>query len=79
MARIRQLDEIGIEEESWEQAMYALFGYLCFNGPPPRGHVERGGPLETPVSPRGAACDPRRRSMELCLRPSLFLFKWRVV
>lgn len=29
--RISTLTDIGIDEESWEQAMYALFGYLCFN------------------------------------------------
>ena len=30
--KIRTLDELGIDEESWENAMYAMFGYLCFNG-----------------------------------------------
>ena len=30
--RIKTLDELGIDEDSWENAMYALFGYLCFNG-----------------------------------------------
>jgi anhydro-N-acetylmuramic acid kinase len=29
--RIKTLDELGIDEESWENAMYAIFGYLCFN------------------------------------------------
>ena len=28
---IRTLDELGIDEESWENAMYAMFGYLCYN------------------------------------------------
>jgi anhydro-N-acetylmuramic acid kinase len=30
-SHIRTLDEIGIDEESWENAMYAMFGYLCYN------------------------------------------------
>ena len=25
------LKDLGIDEESWENAMYAMFGYLCFN------------------------------------------------
>ena len=29
--KILTLDDIGLEEESWENAMYAMFGYLCFN------------------------------------------------
>lgn len=29
--RISTLEDVGIDEDSWEQAMYALFGYLCFN------------------------------------------------
>eukprot|EP00658_Telonema_sp_P-2_P012159 TRINITY_DN14631_c0_g1_i4.p1 TRINITY_DN14631_c0_g1~~TRINITY_DN14631_c0_g1_i4.p1 ORF type:complete len:457 (-),score=117.38 TRINITY_DN14631_c0_g1_i4:277-1647(-) len=27
---IKLLDDIGISEDSWENAMYALFGFLCF-------------------------------------------------
>lgn len=30
--RIRTLDDIGLEEETWENAMYAIFGFLCRNG-----------------------------------------------
>lgn len=30
--KIRTLNELGIDERSWETAMYAMFGYLCFNG-----------------------------------------------
>jgi len=29
--RISTLADLNIDEESWEQAMYATFGYLCFN------------------------------------------------
>ncbi len=30
--RIKTLDEdLGINEDSWENAMYAMFGYLCYN------------------------------------------------
>ena len=29
--RITTLDDVGINEDSWENAMYAMFGYLCFN------------------------------------------------
>ena len=29
--RITTLEDVGICEESWENAMYAMFGYLCFN------------------------------------------------
>ena len=29
--RITTLADIGIDEDSWENAMYAMFGYLCFN------------------------------------------------
>lgn len=29
--RIKTLDDLGIDEDSWENAMYALFGYLCYN------------------------------------------------
>ena len=29
--RIKTLDDLGIDEDSWENAMYAMFGYLCYN------------------------------------------------
>lgn len=29
--RIKTLDDLGIDEDSWENAMYAMFGYLCWN------------------------------------------------
>lgn len=29
--KIKCLEDIGLEEDSWENAMYAMFGYLCFN------------------------------------------------
>jgi len=29
---VQTLDDIGLEEESWENAMYATFGFLCKNG-----------------------------------------------
>ena len=29
--RIKSLEDIGLEEDSWENAMYAMFGYLCYN------------------------------------------------
>jgi len=29
--KIKTLEELDIDEESWENAMYAIFGYLCFN------------------------------------------------
>ena len=29
--RIKTLSDLDIDEESWENAMYAMFGYLCFN------------------------------------------------
>jgi 1,6-anhydro-N-acetylmuramate kinase len=29
--RLKSLEDIGLEEASWENAMYAMFGYLCFN------------------------------------------------
>ena len=29
--RVLTLEDLGIDEESWENAMYAMFGYLCFN------------------------------------------------
>jgi anhydro-N-acetylmuramic acid kinase len=29
--RITTLDDVGIDEDSWENAMYAMFGYLCYN------------------------------------------------
>lgn len=29
--RISTLGDVGIDEESWENAMYAMFGYLCYN------------------------------------------------
>lgn len=32
ITKITTLDELGIDEESWENAQYALFGYLAFNG-----------------------------------------------
>lgn len=28
---IVMLEDIGINEDSWENAMYAMFGYLCYN------------------------------------------------
>lgn len=28
---IKNLDAVGLREDSWENAMYAMFGYLCFN------------------------------------------------
>jgi len=28
--QVKLLDEIGLEEESWENALYALLGFLCF-------------------------------------------------
>merc|ERR1712216_506308 len=29
--RITTLDDVGLNEDSWENAMYAMFGYLCYN------------------------------------------------
>jgi len=29
--RVKTLADIGMDEDSWENAMYALFGYLCWN------------------------------------------------
>ena len=29
--RIQVLEDVGLEEHSWENAMYAMFGYLCYN------------------------------------------------
>jgi anhydro-N-acetylmuramic acid kinase len=29
--RLKTLEDIGIDEDSWENAMYAMFGYLCWN------------------------------------------------
>lgn len=29
--RITTLADVGIDEDSWENAMYAMFGYLCYN------------------------------------------------
>lgn len=29
--RIKTLEDLGIDEDSWENAMYAMFGYLCYN------------------------------------------------
>jgi len=29
--KVKTLDDLNIDEESWENAMYAMFGYLCFN------------------------------------------------
>ena len=29
--RIKSLADVGLDEESWENAMYAMFGYLCYN------------------------------------------------
>ena len=31
VARITTLADVGIDEDSWENAMYAMFGYLCYN------------------------------------------------
>ena len=29
--RITTLEDVGLNEDSWENAMYAMFGYLCYN------------------------------------------------
>jgi anhydro-N-acetylmuramic acid kinase len=29
--KITSLEDIGVDEDSWENAMYAMFGYLCYN------------------------------------------------
>jgi len=29
--KISTLESVGINEESWENAMYAMFGYLCYS------------------------------------------------
>lgn len=29
--RIKTLEDLNIDEDSWENAMYAMFGYLCYN------------------------------------------------
>merc|ERR1712224_1085474 len=29
--KIKTLQDVGIDEDSWENAMYAMFGYLCWN------------------------------------------------
>ena len=29
--RISTLADVGLDEDSWENAMYAMFGYLCYN------------------------------------------------
>jgi len=29
--RIKTLEDLGLDEDSWENAMYAMFGYLCWN------------------------------------------------
>jgi len=29
--KLMSLEDIGIDEDSWENAMYAMFGYLCWN------------------------------------------------
>jgi anhydro-N-acetylmuramic acid kinase len=29
--RLKTLEDVGLSEHSWENAMYAMFGYLCFN------------------------------------------------
>ena len=29
--RIQTLADVGLDEDSWENAMYAMFGYLCYN------------------------------------------------
>jgi len=29
--RLKTLEDLGINEDSWENAMYAMFGYLCWN------------------------------------------------
>jgi 1,6-anhydro-N-acetylmuramate kinase len=29
--RVKTLADLYIDEESWENAMYAIFGFLCFN------------------------------------------------
>jgi len=31
ISRITTLDDVGLNEDSWENAMYAMFGYLCYN------------------------------------------------
>lgn len=34
--RITTLEDVGLDEDSWENAMYAMFGYLCYNNVKPR-------------------------------------------
>ena len=29
--KIKEMEDLGLDGESWENAMYAMFGYLCFN------------------------------------------------
>jgi len=31
IAKIKTLEDLGIDSESWENALYAMMGYLCFN------------------------------------------------
>jgi len=31
IARVKTLEDVGIDAATWEEAMYAMFGYLCVN------------------------------------------------